>query len=76
MVAEDSRWAHVASVKPSFGRIPLSIPIPQRLLRAEILTSHHTLQFLHLQTKFASPRLPPISFISWQQGQLVQRLPC
>lgn len=64
MVAEDSRWAHVASVRPASGCSSLSILLVQRLLVLKIPTSSHTLQFLHFQTKFASPRLPPISFIS------------
>jgi hypothetical protein len=33
----------------------------QQLIRA---TAKYTLQFLHLQTKLASPRLPLISFVS------------
>ena len=70
MVAEDSRLAHVASVKPASNRLSLSIPILPWLLGPEISMPPHTLQFLHLQTKFASPRLPPISFISWKRVQL------
>lgn len=64
MVAEDSRWAHVVSVKPVSNCLILSIPLVQRLLGPKIPSPSHTLQFLHFQTKFASPRLPPISFIS------------
>lgn len=63
MVAEDSRWVDVASVKARLY-LSLSILLVQRLLGPKTPSSSHTLQFLHFQTKFASPRLPPISFIS------------